>query len=1258
MLQHDGSILPITALHLLRISDSPFLLAGEGSFVCLFDVNTSHCLAKQRAFPSQAVHGIISTTSGLAEGVSALILVWGGRSIRLMLLKKDKIEHDLQQDSDSTQLLLCDLIRVKDWVFDASFDSIDLMPSPSIGIACVTAHNELLLLTADILCSIEGRPCLKIQELGCSIRSILYSACVTWFSKDRVVIAAGTVFGEVLLWSCYLTTSSKSLEAENTAIVLHRAFTAHEGSIFGVQISSNLSSPTEGRQLQRVLATCSDDRTTRLWDISQDLEYDSRATIGPMTRHDMPSTGFLAPESGTRTKPNEGAQCIATAWGHSSRIWGVHFLPTSAHAESIDVDFISFGEDAKCQQWKFSGQSFDSKIKARSPAESHLLSPISTHKHHSGKSVWSLDSTSLEGNLTLVTSGGADGRISLFVVDNGCFPAMTPTQSKAAFTFAEIEEALEAENTTSENHFLEQKPAKDFEQLLNPLSLNIQDCPQTGIAANGDNSGFGTRKLPGRKKRSRLDTFRHYAFINGNFLFTATAKGRILLGEYRKTPRVESKYSPSQELWSERSPFLPFLTQNPIVWTEVELLIQIRSYITVASSGGLGLVFLASEDGSIYTFDSASRSLDLLISHNQKAGRLFVQSIKSKQDESADSSRLSFRDQCILLVTRLATEKAEQVMIERDPIRRGIKIAKSQDIGLPRGFIVTSSCHFPDQRITILGSRAGTTALIQKSVFWNSDESIRAISLQPSVEVHTDAIIALIDMAVIGCQAYVLRISRDGTFSILRVNFTADDISGNDLELVHHTYSGSAARLEGGYFDQQSGSLITYGFRGVDFVVFDETHQIEIMSESCGNGNREWTFEPESGILVYTRDGVMRSVRALSLSNIPIELGGGGREIKALAVQPPQENGPRPSIRLFATGSEDCRIRLFEYGRGTPRCLGAYKQHKTGIQHLCWSECGRYIFSSGGLNEFFIWRIYEIPEYGFGVVCEGKLGNIDESDIRITGFSITTLKYSPNFQQQQTSKFLITMINSISSIEVWYYQSEERLLRKVASTEYVASALLTEVSCLVTEARYFIITAASDGVIALWDFGSTSLKDLTQEIEQQSGVKTQVNSPRLPLLTVFSNNGGAKSMLIEQLTAEAWLLMLGGDDGSLKGHILDLGCPKLPTLRHVAGCRGHASALEAIAIIEAKMPSGTKNEFTFATTGADQAVEIRRLKLPEQWESPDSGSGSLELLYHVKSDVADPSSISIMVVQENELSEREQILVIAGVGIETMVVAE
>jgi hypothetical protein len=134
--------------------------------------------------------------------------------------------------------------------------------------------------------------------------------------------------------------------------------------------------------------------------------------------------------------------------------------------------------------------------------------------------------------------------------------------------------------------------------------------------------------------------------------------------------------------------------------------------------------------------------------------------------------------------------------------------------------------------------------------------------------------------------------------------------------------------------------------------------------------------------------------------------------------------------------------------------------------------------------------------------------------------------------------------------------------------------------------------------------------------------------------------------------------MLGGDDGSLKGHILDLGCPKLPTLRHVAGCRGHASALEAIAIIEAKMPSGTKNEFTFATTGADQAVEIRRLKLPEQWESPDSGSGSLELLYHVKSDVADPSSISIMVVQENELSEREQILVIAGVGIETMVVAE
>ena len=48
---------------------------------------------------------------------------------------------------------------------------------------------------------------------------------------------------------------------------IHQVFLGHEGSIFDVRISKELQRGCCGN-LKRVIASCSDDRTIRLWDVS------------------------------------------------------------------------------------------------------------------------------------------------------------------------------------------------------------------------------------------------------------------------------------------------------------------------------------------------------------------------------------------------------------------------------------------------------------------------------------------------------------------------------------------------------------------------------------------------------------------------------------------------------------------------------------------------------------------------------------------------------------------------------------------------------------------------------------------------------------------------------------------------------------------------------------------------------------------------------------------------------------------------------
>ena len=201
--------------------------------------------------------------------------------------------------------------------------------------------------------------------------------------------------------------------------------------------------------------------------------------------------------------------------------------------------------------------------------------------------------------------------------------------------------------------------------------------------------------------------------------------------------------------------------------------------------------------------------------------------------------------------------------------------------------------------------------------------------------------------------------------------------------------------IEGCYVDPGTSRLILYGFNSKYFVVYDESRHIELMRVDCGGAHRLWAFHPARngatkfpGSFAWTQASQFMWVFGRTMETKLIKEAGHGREIKASSICPISTCSGKT---LLATGAEDTEIRLFEYENKSPskslKCVRIIKQHNTGIQHLSWSKDGKYLFSSGGQEEFFIWKIQQVPIIGIGVVLLSALPHTGEtSDLRITSF--------------------------------------------------------------------------------------------------------------------------------------------------------------------------------------------------------------------------------------------------------------------------------
>ena len=374
-LHHEHHKVPVTATTFYA---DDLLLTGEGTHLVAYHLESQSQRGSLKIFPSQAIHKI------LVQPESNKIVVYGGSLIALVSLVRNG-----DTASGITFEILGSCNDVGDWIFDAAFS-----PSPeqegTICVALITAHNALIRCDFKSSESDPGSDVsISVKTVVAGSNCILYCAHISWLDNSLCLIASGTAFGDIILWS-------SPFDSNNALAKTHDIFPAHEGSVFGVQISPLLEESTL-RGPSRVLASCSDDRTVRLWDISDlDCQCPSMTEI-------QRETGFGSTDENNAYAP----PLLAKAMGHISRIWTVRFV----FEEKIVDDFYpgakslsiaSFGEDATRITWDIVKSTSATGISQYSLHQSRV------HPLHTGKNIWS--STVSD---TRCATGGADGSIAL-----------------------------------------------------------------------------------------------------------------------------------------------------------------------------------------------------------------------------------------------------------------------------------------------------------------------------------------------------------------------------------------------------------------------------------------------------------------------------------------------------------------------------------------------------------------------------------------------------------------------------------------------------------------------------------------------------------------------------------------------------------------------------------------------------------------------------------------------------------------------------
>ncbi|KAK6508552.1 hypothetical protein TWF506_010638 [Arthrobotrys conoides] len=655
-----------------------------------------------------------------------------------------------------------------------------------------------------------------------------------------------------------------------------------------------------------------------------------------------------------------------------------------------------------------------------------------------------------------------------------------------------------------------------------------------------------------------------------------------------------------------------------------------------------------------------TRPSDIFFSHYQNKG----------DPRSVYAAVTTFKPDAPIQLLKINVETAE------NPV-----IAQSWSLVPPDTFPFTAILVYTwEGRIFCLaGSRHGAFALyiitpddanINPLKTWrhvHDDESITSLGLKGTLS-QTDAN-AGVESSI---ELLFTSTGRSGAYKSHKLLL---DTTTQDYELVelNAVYPAAVPRVEN-YQQFRAGSNegyeIIYGFRGRDFVLWNQTLGLEAASYDCEGGNRSWDFSfgtdegtQGKGLFVFTKSKQCYIVEFKHILRNPLlQTPFHGREVKTLAIS---------SQGIIATGAEDTIIRLSSLDQETNQLLPLTfrKTHTTGLQDLVWSPCGGWLFSSGSVEEVYCWKINaetKLQSGTVGMLREAVYEVSTESlpDLRVCGLDAAAI-YTDNGDHYG---FLVGMVRSDSSIKLAVYDIAEKKFTTIAEGHYKTSCLLQIRFHLTTHGGILMLTAGTDGHVTFWDIKETmGACGISGKLSASSNsVVLSLKDPRVStsvpeklrgeqwILSQPLHQNSIKVLELHGLEGGEVLMLTGGDDTAISVSRVKFEETAGKTGTKITGIttklleRAHASAVTALVTLCGKQSAAAHQgqEIEFLSSGVDQQVKRWCVKFGE-----GTAIESVEVVEDIYVSVPDVSSLAL-IDTGNDVNNRR--LVVGGVGVEVL----
>lgn len=272
-----------------------------------------------------------SGLSSIQESGFFDLVIFGGKAVRLVRLQHRNNPHFE---------MLSPLMELQDWILDARWLSGDNYSHLCVAVA----HNTSLLLDVTSGNVVVQRSCTE----GCLLYSALLLVHESW--TDTILIG-GTVFNQLILWK------PGGWDGYGTSAPVERRLLGHNGVIFSICYLQD----------KGWLASASDDRSVRLWDV-----------------------GILGGQGGKCGYSNPS--CLRVLYGHQARVFSVCLSRGNV---------FSAGEDGACLIWDSAGGG-------------KVVRKMKGHRA-GGVRALAVSEGTADGERWVAT-GGADGAVRLWMV--------------------------------------------------------------------------------------------------------------------------------------------------------------------------------------------------------------------------------------------------------------------------------------------------------------------------------------------------------------------------------------------------------------------------------------------------------------------------------------------------------------------------------------------------------------------------------------------------------------------------------------------------------------------------------------------------------------------------------------------------------------------------------------------------------------------------------------------------------------------------